>query len=105
MRPTLSPGVNHAFLAQMQQARRDAQAAAAAAQGGPAQTAAGAAAARQPFRTAAATPVAAGQAQNRGVLFTGAVQAASVAAPLARLSQRLAPAVRPVSSKRCGSCS
>jgi hypothetical protein len=53
----------------------------------------------------AAAPAAPGLSQNRGVLFTGAVQAALPMAPLSRTSPRLQPTVRPVAIKRCGSCS
>jgi hypothetical protein len=106
MRPAFFQAGNQALLAQMQQVRRDWQSAGGVAASGQAQPSAPAAevAARQPFRTTT-MPEAAGQVQNRGVLFTGAVQMTSPSAPLARTSQRLPPAVRPVSFKRCSSCS
>lgn len=98
---------NQAFLAQMQQVRRNWQASGGMIAGNQAlqqqslQTFQAQSTARQPFRTV----VPAQEVQNRGVLFTGAVQTATPAAPLARMTPRLQPAVRPVAFKRCSSCS
>ena len=106
MRPMFFQAGNQALLAQMQQARRDWQSTGGSSSKGQAPPIASATevTARQPFRTVTMS-AATGQGQNRGVLFTGAVQTTSPSAPLARTSQRLPPAIRPVAFKRCSSCS